>query len=145
MKVSNGMVAVKESALPEVIIKVLRAKELKAASQQMSSSEACRIVGISRSAYYKYRDSVFRFEEQSETNIFSLNLRLIDRQGVLSAVISKLYELGLNIIKINQDQPIDNVASVSISVRRDAEGECSREKLSLALERLDGVTSVKVI
>lgn len=144
MKKTSGLVVVAESALPEVIIKVLRAKELKAATQQMSSSEACRIVGISRSAYYKYKDSVFRYEEQSEENIFSIELRLIDRQGVLSAVISKLYELGLNIIQVNQSSPMDNVAVVSLSVRRDSEAGCSREQLIAALEKLDGVAAVKV-
>ena len=46
MEKSSGFVVVADSALPEVIIKVLHAKELRAASQQMSSSEACRIVGI---------------------------------------------------------------------------------------------------
>ena len=104
MNKTTGMVVVSESALPEVIIKVLHAKELKAASQQMSSSEACRIVGISRSAYYKYKDSVFRYEEQSQENIFSLGLLLKDRQGVLSAVIAKLYEQGLyGIIELGND------------------------------------------
>lgn len=145
MNKTTGMVVVSESALPEVIVKVLHAKELKAASRQMSSSEACRIVGISRSAYYKYKDSVFRYEEQSEENIFSLELRLIDKQGVLSAVISELYGFGMNIIKINQNPPVDAVASVSISVRRDPEGVCSREQLTSALEKLDGVATVEVL
>lgn len=140
---SKGLVVVDESVLPEVIVKVLRAKELRAASQQMSSSEACRIVGISRSAYYKYKDSVFRYEEQSQENIFSLGLLLKDRQGVLSAVIAKLYEQGLNIIKINQNAPVDSVASVSISVRRD-QGSCDSEKLRDALGRIDGVIEVRL-
>ena len=139
---SSGLVIVDEAVLPEVIVKVLRAKELRAASQQMSSSEACRIVGISRSAYYKYKDSVFRYEEQSQENILSLGLLLRDRQGVLSAVISQLYEQGFNIIKINQNAPVDSVASVSISVRRD--GLCSDDKLKNDLSRIDGVIEVRL-
>ncbi len=137
------LVVVKEDVLPEVIVKVLRAKELRAASEELSSSEACRIVGLSRSAYYKYKDSVFRYEEQSAENVFSLGLKLHDRQGVLSAVISELYSLGMNIVKINQEQPEDSVASVSIQVRRDG-GSCGREELSIALGKLDGVIGVKV-
>lgn len=139
---SSGLVIVDEAVLPEVIVKVLRAKELRAASQQMSSSEACRIVGISRSAYYKYKDSVFRYEEQSQENILSLGLLLRDKQGVLSAVISQLYEQGFNIIKINQNAPVDSVASVSISVRRD--GLCSDDKLKNDLSRIDGVIEVRL-
>jgi chorismate mutase len=139
-----GLVVVSESVLPEVIVKVLRAKELRAASQQMSSSEACRIVGISRSAYYKYKDSVFRYEEHTDENIFSLNLLLQDKQGVLSAVISQLYELGMNIIKINQNPPVDSVASVSLSVRRDESVPCDKNTLISRLEKLDGVLDVKI-
>ena len=137
------LVVVKEDVLPEVIVKVLRAKELRAASADLSSSEACRIVGISRSAYYKYKDSVFRYEEQSSENVFSLGLKLYDRQGVLSAVISELYSLGMNIIKINQEQPEDSVASVSIQARRDG-GSCGRDELCSSLGKLDGVIGVRV-
>ena len=148
MENTSRLVVVKEDVLPEVIVKVLRAKELKAASAELSSSEACRIVGISRSAYYKYKDSVFRYEEQSSENVLSLGLKLHDRQGVLSAVISQLYSLGMNIIKINQEQPVDSVASVSISVRQDnagAAGAVSRSGLCDSLGRIDGVIDVRSV
>ncbi len=144
MDKSSSMVVVSESVLPEVIVKVLRAKELRAASQQMSSSEACRIVGISRSAYYKYKDSVFRYVEQTSENVYSLGLMLKDRQGVLSAIISKLYEQGMNIIKINQNPPIDGVASVSLTVRRDADERQDKSELKQALEKIDGVIDISL-
>lgn len=145
MDKGSGMVLVRESALPEVIIKVLHAKELLAASQQMSSSEACRIIGISRSAYYKYKDCVFRYEEHSDENIFAINLLLQDKQGVLSAVISRLYELGMNIIKINQNPPVDSVAPVSLSVRKDENGaKCDKSTLIESLSGTDGVLDVKI-
>ena len=146
MEKMSRLVAVREDVLPEVIVKVLRAKELKAASEDLSSSEACRIVGISRSAYYKYKDSVFRYEEQSSENVLSLGLKLHDRQGVLSAVISQLYALGLNIVKINQEQPFDSVASVSISVRRgtaDGEKTLSGNELCDSLRTIDGVIDAR--
>ncbi len=144
MDKSSSMVVVSESVLPEVIVKVLRAKELRAASQQMSSSEACRIVGISRSAYYKYKDSVFRYVEQTSENVYSLSLMLKDRQGVLSAVISKLYEQGMNIIKINQNPPIDGVASVSLTVRRDTDERQDKSELKQELEKIDGVIDISL-
>lgn len=144
MDKSSDMVLVRESALPDIIIKVLHAKELIAASQQLSSSEACRIVGISRSAYYKYKDCVFRYEEYSSKNVFSINLLLRDKQGVLSAVISRLYGLGMNIIKINQDPPVDSVAAVSLSVRNDGEAVCDKATLVDILGRIDGALDVKI-
>lgn len=140
----SRLVVVAESALPEVIVKVLRAKELRAASQDMSSSEACRIAGISRSAYYKYKDSVFRYEEHADDNIYSLSLLLKDQQGVLSAVISELYGLGMNIIKINQNPPLDSVASVSLSVRRDSgDAQFGKDTIIERLKNIDGVLDVK--
>lgn len=149
MEKSSGFVVVADSALPEVIIKVLHAKELRAASQQMSSSEACRIVGISRSAYYKYKDSVFRYNERGEDSVMLINMLLSDRQGVLSAVISKLYELGVNIIEINQNPPVDGVAAVSISVQKENRSENSADASDTAgfseiLSAIDGVLDVKI-
>ena len=146
MEKSSGFVVVAESALPEVIIKVLHAKELRAASQQMSSSEACRIVGISRSAYYKYKDSVFRYNERGEDSVMLINMLLSDRQGVLSAVISKL---GVNIIEINQNPPVDGVAAVSISVQKENRSENSADASDTAgfseiLSAIDGVLDVKI-
>ena len=49
-------------ALPEVFLRVLKAKELLASGAARNISAATRAVGISRSAYYKYKDSIFDSE-----------------------------------------------------------------------------------
>lgn len=143
---ANGgrLVIVNDSVLPEIITKVLKAKKLRANGEALSSAEACRAVGISRSAYYKYKDSVFSYDEQFTNRIISIYCLLKDEKGVLSSIISKLYELGANILTINQNIPIDSVATVTVSVRYDSE-DGSSSLLKNELAGVNGVVDVKII
>ena len=51
--------------LPEVFVKVLQAKELLASGAVSNISAAAKQAGISRSAFYKYKDTVFDAETPS--------------------------------------------------------------------------------
>ena len=137
------LVIVSDSVLPEIITKVLEAKRLRASGAAATSAEACRAVGISRSAYYKYKDQIWGYEEQFTDRIISVYLLLRDEKGVLSSIISRLYELGANILTINQNIPIDSVATVTVSVRYDSEGGSHSLKKELA--GIDGIVDVKLI
>ena len=57
---------VDSSALPDVFLKVLQAKELLASGSVSNISTAARQAGISRSAFYKYKDYVFDAETGRE-------------------------------------------------------------------------------
>ncbi len=138
------LVIVSSDVLPEIISKVLSAKQLRARGEVSTSAEACRAVGISRSAYYKYKDSVFNYEEQFTNNIVSVYCVLRDEKGVLSSIITKLYELNTNILTINQNIPIDSVATVTISLRFDHETQ-NTATLKKELLALDSVVDVKII
>ena len=82
------LVIVSSEVLPEIIMKVLTAKGMRARGEAATSAQACRAVGISRSAYYKYKDCVFNYEEQLTNNILSVYLILRDEKGVLSSCTS---------------------------------------------------------
>ena len=142
--VKSSFVVVKTEVLPEIVLKVIEAKAMKARGEVSSSAEACRAVGISRSAYYKYKDSVFNYEEKFTNNILSVYCILRDEKGVLSSVISKLYELGANILTINQNIPVDSVATVNFSVRFD-KGLLDTSQLTKGLSQVEGVLEVKII
>lgn len=144
VKKDGKPVIVSTDVLPEIILKVLKAKQMKARGEVSTSAEACRAVGISRSAYYKYKDSVFNYEEQFTNNILSVYCVLRDEKGVLSSIISKLYELNTNILTINQNIPIDSVATVTISLRFDHTIQ-STANLKKELLGLYGVVDVKII
>ena len=135
---------VSADVLPEVILKVLEAKRLLSKAQAKNSSEACRMVGISRSAYYKYKDNVQLYEERDNSQLGTLYLKLSDEPGVLSRVLKKLYDNGANILTVNQNIPVDAVAIVTISIRVNRD-EVSMEEILRNLSEIDGVVSVKRI
>lgn len=138
------LVVVDSKVLPDIMIKVLQAKKMKARGDAKSSSEACRAVGISRSAYYKYKDSVFGYEEKVQNKMLSLYLILKDEKGVLSNILASLYEAGANILTVNQNIPIDSVASVTVSVRLD-EHSLSASDIKAKLLTTSGVVDAKII
>lgn len=147
LKLENGqnkLVIVSSEVLLDIVLKVLAAKRMRARGEVSTSSEACRKVGISRSAYYKYKDSVFNYEEQLTNNIVSVYCILRDEKGVLSSIISRLYELNTNILTINQNIPIDSVATVTFSVRFEHDA-LSTNVLTEELSKVPGVVEVKII
>ncbi|MBQ8107827.1 MAG: ACT domain-containing protein [Ruminococcus sp.] len=139
-----SLVIVNTEVLPDIVLKVLAAKRMRARGEVSTSTEACRAVGISRSAYYKYKDSVFNYEERLTNNIVSVYCILRDEKGVLSSIISKLYELNANILTINQNIPVDSVATVTVSVRFDR-GALNTSVLTEELAKVSGVVDVKII
>ena len=131
---------VKTAALPAVFAKVAQAKLLLSTGRVKSSSEAVRLCGLSRSAYYKYRDCVFSVGDQGAENVINLSAVLENRSGVLSAFIGALCAAGANILTINQGLPAMGVASVTVSYRRGA--AAGEDALLADLKRVKGVVSV---
>ena len=108
---------VNSKVLPSVFKSVIKAKELLASGEASSTSGAVKAAGLSRSAFYKYKDCVFRYEPADPHEI-TLNAVLSDRTGVLSAMTGALSGLGANILTVNQSAPKSGLASVSIKIRR---------------------------
>lgn len=144
MEQRSQLIVVDASVLPDVIGKVLEVKKLLAFREEKSSAAACKRVGISRSAYYKYKDCVFSYEDKLTQRIINLHLILRDEAGVLSSVLSALYTLNANILTVNQNIPIDGVAGVTFSVKLGGEVQSPHE-LEEQLRRVEGVVSVKIL
>lgn len=125
------------SVAPDVFVRVVRAKQLIAQGKAQSSSQAARMAGISRSAFYKYKDFVYRYDEHLQNNLITLNMTLEDEPGVLSNVLTRLYQEKANIITVNQNIPTDGVALVSVAVR--PEEGISPERVVAMLSSLPGV------
>ncbi len=144
MEHRTQLIVVDASVLPDVIGKVLEVKKLLAFREEKSSAAACKRVGISRSAYYKYKDCVFSYEDKLTQRIINLHMTLRDEAGVLSSVLSALYAVDANILTVNQNIPIDGVAGVTFSIRLAGEMQTPPE-LSMYLMGIEGVVSVKVL
>ena len=106
---------VEAKALPEVFLKVAEAKRLLETGEVKTIHQAAVMTGISRSAYYKYRDSIMPFQDLTAGRIMTFHLVLKDEPGVLSAILSLFATCEANILTINQSIPTNGCASVSIS------------------------------
>ena len=126
----NQKLLIDSSVLPDVFIKTLKVKQWLLDGEEESASVACKKAGISRSAYYKYKD-----------HVVTLHAVLTDKAGILSMFMSALYESGANILTVNQNIPSGRRAPVSVSFR--ATNPCfSVSELISELKQIEGVKSV---
>lgn len=140
---SKQYLLIEADVLPEIFRKVIEAKALISDRKAKNTSEAVRMVGISRGAYYKYKDSVFPYRP-AENSILTVQAVLTDNPGILMAFVSVFYDFGANILTINQNIPSDGYAMVSVSARVDAMLRPVQELL-LELGRVEGVRSVSSV
>ena len=134
---------VDSASLPEIFTKVVTAKELLESKKAANVTEAINSVGISRSAFYKYRDSVSVFKDKNENSI-EMSAVLADRAGVLSAMSNVLSKNNVNIITMIQAEPKYGVAEVSFKLDID-NILVPITNLIEQLEKIDGVILAKAI
>ena len=135
------LLLVDAGVLPEVFSKVLEAKEHLQSGRAATAAEAARMAGISRSAFYKYKDAVFPYDAERSGRILTVHLILRDRPGVLSSVLSAFAATGVNILTVNQNIPAGGVASVSISARTDRLAQPVRDFIQ-SIQELPGVERI---
>lgn len=127
--------------LPDVFEKVLHAKMLLASGEAETAVRAATMAGLSRSAFYKYRDAVFPYHEEGKGDLITTHLLLQDKPGVLSSVLGAFADAGANILTVNQNIPADGTATVSISARVDRLTMTVEEFLEV-LQKLKGVEKI---
>ena len=108
---------VKKKAVPEVLLKVVEAKRLLESEKVATIQDAVDAVGISRSSFYKYKDDIFPFHDNSQGRTITLSLQIEDEPGLLSDVLKVIAQFGANILTIHQSIPINGIASLSVSVQ----------------------------
>ena len=106
---------VEAKALPEVFLKVAEAKWLLETGEATTVNEAAKATGISRSAFYKYRDAIAPFQNLMAGRILTFQFILRDVTGLLSSILTIFAQFGANILTINQTIPTNGCASVTIS------------------------------
>ena len=106
---------VEESALPEVFLKVAETKRLLSTGEATTVNEATRMTDISRSAFYKYRDSVLPFQNMMTGRVITFQLLVHDEPGRLSEILAIFAEAQANIMTINSIVPTNGTAVVTIS------------------------------
>jgi len=116
MEKQSAFFLVDSGILPEVFSKVIEVKKILGSGKAKTVNEAVKEAGLSRSAFYKYRDSVFPFYETSRGRVITLFFVVEDFSGILSRIINTIAQAKANIITINQNVPINGLADVTISI-----------------------------
>ena len=129
---------VSADALPEVFVKVAEAKRMLQVGEVSTVGQAAAAVGISRSAFYKYKDAVQPFQNMKAGHIITLYALLKDNPGVLSGYLSIFAASGANILTINQTIPTNGCAGVTIS----AETSEMSESLDAMIARVGAAEGV---
>lgn len=135
---------VEASALPEIFLRVAEAKRLLSIGEANTVNDAAKMTGISRSAFYKYRDTVMPFQNMMTGRILTFQLLLHDEPGVLSGILKTFADYSANILTINQTIPSGGCALVTISAETTAM-ENSPEELLHSLSETNGVVKAEVL
>ena len=104
---------VKQRAVPEVLLKVVEAKKLLETVRAITVQEAADRVGISRSSFYKYKDDIFPFYDNTKGKTITLVVQMDDKQGLLSDLLHVVAVYRANILTIHQSIPVNGVATLT--------------------------------
>ncbi|MDD5937551.1 MAG: ACT domain-containing protein [Clostridiales bacterium] len=135
---------VDSQALPDIFLRVAEAKRLLETGEAATVNEAARAVGISRSAFYKYKNALRPFNDMLNGRIVTFQILVKNEPGVLSAVLNIFGRSGVNILTINQGIPAGGSAVVSVGAETSGLS-MTMEELLEQIERQPDVVRCEVL
>lgn len=140
----GNFLIVNKEILPDYYEKVVEARNMINEGSVKGVSEAVKLVGISRSTYYKYKDYIFAPSENATGRKAVISLMLNHEKGILSEVLNLLSAINANILTITQSIPINKKASVVLSLDV-TEMKESIEEMIVDLNKTNGVNQARLI
>ncbi len=144
MEQSPKYYIVEAAALPEIFQKVAEAKRMLETGETDKVNVAAQAVGISRSAFYKYRDAIAPFQNLMAGRIITFQIMLKDKAGILSEILTIFANCGANILTINQSIPTGGRAMVTISAET-SNLSCNIEALTQKIAERKGVVKADCV
>ncbi len=141
---NNEYFVLRKKAVPEVLLKVVRAKRLLESGKASSVREATDRAGISRSSFYKYKEDIFPFHDNAKGKTITIISQMDDEPGLLSDLLKIVARYQANILTIHQSIPVNGVASLTLSVEV-LEATKDVSKMVEKIEALNGIHSVKIL
>ena len=142
----NSYFLVRGRAVPEVLLKVVEAKQLLETQKAMTVQEAVEKTGISRSSFYKYKEDIFRFHDNTQGKTLTLTFQMDDEPGLLSEVLKLIAQFEANILTIHQSIPINGIASLSLSIQvLPNTGDVSKMLEEMEKKRAEADAKIKAI
>ena len=106
---------VEASALPEVFIKVAETKRILSTGKASTVNDATQMTGISRSAFYKYRDAIMPLQDIRSSRIITFQILLHDEPGALNQLLTIFASHQANIMTINSTIPSNGSGAITIA------------------------------
>lgn len=133
-----------KSILPDYYEKVLSVRHMMETGKVKDISQAVKVIGISRSTYYKYKDYILEPYDMAGGKKAVLSMMLAHETGILSALLKCISDIGGSVLTITQSLPIHGLASVTISL------DLTNMSLTLdgmieAISRTPGVEKVRLL
>ena len=139
MKDKKQFYIIDKDVLPEVFLKVMDVKNLLQEDKLLTVQEATEKIGISRSSFYKYKDSIMPFYEKGMGQTITILIHLKDESGKLSDLLNYIADAGANILTINQMIPMNGVAIINICMQTNN----MAIEIGELLDRLAGISGVQ--
>lgn len=130
--------------LPEVFIKVMEAKKLLETGEAPTIQDATNKVNVSRSAFYKYKDCIYPIYDNFRGRTITVALELVNEYGLLSNILNIVASNRANILTINQNIPLNNIANVTITLETGTM-EMDFADIIKEVSSLYGVNNIKII
>jgi chorismate mutase len=135
---------VDKSLLPAFCGKVAEARELLDEGTAKDVSEAVRMVGISRSTYYKYKDMIRDMSTVSMSRHAIISMMMSHRVGMLSTVINVISSYDYSIWTITQNPPVDAKANVVITLELGEDAE-ALDAMLREISNVPGLSRVQLL
>ena len=135
---------VDKALLPPYFEKVVQARELLDDGQARDVSEAVKMVGISRSTYYKYKDLVRNISTVSMGRHAIISMMISHKVGILSTVIGVISGYDYSVWTITQNPPVDAKANVVITLER-GEDAGALDDMIRDISNIPGVSKVQLL
>ena len=126
------------------MLKVIEAKRLLDSGKADTVQEATEQLGISRSSFYKYKDDIFPFHENSRGKTINLMIQLDDEPGLLSNILNEIARCRANILTIHQSIPIGGIASITLGMEMRPDTREVNDIIT-AINGIKGVNSLKIL
>lgn len=127
--------------LPEAILKTAEIKALLNQNTHLTVNEAVEKIGLSRSAFYKYRDSIFPYEKSIKGRILTLIIVSENDVQILADCLQILTEADCQVLTINRGMPEKNTAKIVMII----DTQKMRQEIESLLEKLYELPKVKEI
>ncbi|APT16161.1 ACT domain-containing protein [Staphylococcus epidermidis] len=136
---------IREDVLPESVIKTLKVKDALKNNSNLSIYDAVKQFNLSRSAFYKYRETIFPVDEKIlDQREFTLILYVNDIVGMLAQVLNAISQLKLSVLTIHQSVPIEDKATFTLSLNA-RNSNLSIDEVIESLREINHVTKVDLI